>query len=326
MYLALCLPLFTHAQETNAGFVQGLWYASNPVFAEIPNRIYVAIRNNTPHDLTSTVRFTDNGKRIGSSEIHALSGHLVEAWVDWTPTYGEHAVVATLTNTELDIIGAHTQPADITQIIAKDTLTIDLDTDKDGIGNQTDTDDDNDRISDSDEKIQGNDPLVANPKIQKTTEVTQTASHTQAVTSTKLAEATTEQGLEKYTGDGAVGTLLMNVTSKVEAAKASLDTYREKRNTILYSDTPSSTAKEIAPRSSLDTATITRTHIGTSHNFFSTLLSSSIALIQNIWTALLFALSRALTHPALLQFLILVGILGMVYRISSRLGRRPKRR
>ncbi len=98
-------PLFAHGEELNAGFVQGIWYAHNPVIAEVPNRIYVAFRNSTEHDLTGTVRFADNGLRIGSTEISALPGRLVEAWIDWKPRHGDHKITATLSDVEIHAIG-----------------------------------------------------------------------------------------------------------------------------------------------------------------------------------------------------------------------------
>ena len=110
------------AQDVNAGFVQGLWYSHEPIFEGVPTRIYVALRNNTDHDLTGTVRFSVDGKRIGSSDVRALSGRLVEAWVDWTPEKGEHTILAHVSNAELHIIGEGTQEIDVGDMNAEELL------------------------------------------------------------------------------------------------------------------------------------------------------------------------------------------------------------
>lgn len=313
------------AEEINAGFVQGLWYSSESVFAGNPTRVYVALRNNTEHDLTGTVRFTDNGKRIGSAEISALSGRLVEAWVDWTPTEGEHALSATLTDAELHVIGEAPQPIDITSLSANDALRIDSDTDKDNIGDATDTDDDNDGVSDGDEKARGSNPLIANPKEKKKEITEKTVPETNISTTPEtLASDGDEKGLEKYVDEGTADSLLTNVTEKVEQAKESLDAYREGRNTELYKNKNATTVTETTLGTyTTNTATITRSHIETKNTLLSSFISGVATLLQNIYTFVLWGTSRALSYPALIQFLLLVGILYMFYRTARRLGRRP---
>ncbi|MCF7815934.1 MAG: hypothetical protein K9M10_03115 [Candidatus Pacebacteria bacterium] len=165
LLLTISFPSWLHAEEINAGFVQGIWYSSEPIFVGVPTRVYVAFRNNTQHDLTGTIRFTDNEKRIGSFEVSALSGRLVEAWIDWTPTFGEHSLAASLSEAELHILGEGVSPLDITDIAIEETVPVDYDSDKDGIGDQIDNDDDNDGVSDVDEKINGTDPLIPEKKI-----------------------------------------------------------------------------------------------------------------------------------------------------------------
>jgi hypothetical protein len=316
-----------HAEEVNAGFVQGLWYSEDTVFANEPTRIYVALRNNTPHDLSGTIRFTDNGKRIGSSEVRALSGRLVEAWVDWTPTFGAHTIVANVSDAELHIIGGGTESIDITGMIAEDTLTVDYDTDKDGVGNETDTDDDNDRVSDEDERVRGTNPLVTNP--QPTTQ-TETQKSTPAEERTEARISTTqnvtsggEQGLEKYINEGTADSLLSNVTEKVENAKHSLDTYREERNAQIFAE-QQATATEDGLGEYTSNATITRTKIETQNNFLSAFISGVASILQSIWTFLLWLLSGTLAHPALIQCSLLIAILYITYRVARKLGRRQK--
>lgn len=322
----ILIPSWLHAEEPNAGFVQGLWYASEPVFAETSTRIYVALRNNTPHDLTATVRFSDNGKRLGSSEVRTLSGRLVEAWVDWTPTFGEHTITATVSDAELHIIGGGNRSIDISGIIAEDTLTVDYDTDKDGVGNATDTDDDSDGVSDTDEKERGSNPLVSNPT-EKSIGTTKNESETNTtiLETTPETRSDSERGLEKYIGEGTVHSLLGNVTEKVEGARQSLDSYRTQRNNELFPADIATTAKETTIGSFPEDATITRSKIETKNNFLSSLVAGIASLLQNVYTFVLWLFSRALSYPALIEFFFLIGMLYIIYRTVRRIGRRPNR-
>ncbi len=310
-------------EDINAGFVEGLWYSSDTVFAQQPTRIYVAVRNNSAHDLTATIRFTDNNIRIGSSEIRALSGRLVEAWVDWIPTQGEHVLRATVSDSTLHIIGGGTKSANLSGMIAEDSLTVDYDTDKDGVGNATDSDDDNDGVSDTDEVLSGTDPLKVDPKISTatTSPVAETITPEGREANDEPDSHTPLLGLEKYVSNETVGTLLSNVTEKVERAKESLDEYRDKRNETLYS-TSTAPKKESETSSSTNTATITRTQIESDKGFIGSFIDGVVSLLQNVWTFILWLLSGTLNYPALIELLLLLSILYMIYRTARRLGRR----
>ncbi len=319
-----------HGESLNAGFVEGIWYSSETVFADVPIRIYVAFRNNTGDDLSATVRFTDNEKRIGSSEVHALSGRLVEAWVDWIPTYGSHTITVTLTNVMVHPIGSSTRTVDVQNTVMSDTLVVDHDTDRDGVSNTADTDDDADGVSDTEEIARGSDPLVPNPIPEKESEKVKDTQNKDAVENTSPDDSPREmdqrigsrKGLEQYVGDGMTGNLLTNVTEKVDRTKQSLDTYREERNHTLYTDdTIESPPAETHVSSGQPT--ITRTKIETKNTFLSAFIDGVSQIFKNIWTFVLFALSQALSHPALIQLLILVGILYIFYRLIRRVGRRP---
>lgn len=308
--LFFIIPTTTRAQEINAGFVQGLWFSSNEIIEGVPVRVYTALRNNTPHDLLGTVRFMDNGKRIGSMSVSALSGRLVEAWTDWTPGPGEHSLSVTLSDAELHVIGGEVIQADVAGIALEETVVADIDTDEDGIGNENDIDDDNDGISDADEIAQGSNPLVADKKPAEEDAVA------------RDAEADTEpasdtEGLEKFLDDGIASSLLANVTDKIENAKQSLDAYRDERNTP-HSESPS----EVAMSSYENNATITRSTIETKGSFFGTLMSGISAIWHSIYSVILWILSGALAHPALIQVILLLGILYMLYRTMRRLTRR----
>ena len=335
--LLFLFPSFSHADEVNAGFVQGLWYSSKTVFADTPTRIYVAFRNNTQTDLTGTIRFTDNGKRIGTSEVSAIGGHLVETWVDWVPTYGDHTLTAVLSNAEAHIIGGTTQEVTVPEATVEEHLTIDYDTDKDGVGNATDTDDDNDGISDIDEKSRGTDPLVPNPKpgttpgtATKEAPSDETKIPTPSHSGTSPQSSPTTQGLEAYVPDGTADDLLTKVTKKVTDTKTSLDNYRDERNKSLGSQNTKTISESIGSTSviALGTytkanATITRSKIETkSEGLLPSFVSSVQTLFQKIFTFVLWGLSHGLGHPAFVQVLLLIGILYVIYRIARGFGRR----
>lgn len=320
------LPLNTFAEEPNAGFVKGLWYSAEPVFDGVPTRIYVAMRNNTGHDLTSTVHFTDNGKRIGTFEVSALEGRLVEAWVDWKPTYGEHTITATVSAAKLHIIGGNTESIDIAGITATDTLMVEYDTDKDGVGNAQDTDDDNDTVSDTDEKSRGSDPLVGN-SIPKEIETSNTPlpadspSHTPTVSTSDA-----EKGLEQFLDAGTVDSFLTQTTHKIEKMKSSLDTYRTERleASVPEEDTLSASSTTTALGTYTDTATITRSRVPSDGGFFATFVSRGAKLLSKLWTFILFIVSKILSFPAILEAILLLVILTVIYRTARRLGRRNR--
>jgi len=324
LFFLFIVPVSSAQSESvNAGFVQGLWYSSENIIAGDTVRMYAAFRNNTPHDLTGTIRFTDNGKRIGSQSISVLSGRLIETWTDWTPTYGEHTVSVILSDGTLHVLGGNKIPIDVTEIVITDTRFADRDTDKDGIGDRTDTDDDNDGISDEDEEAQGTDPLVANEKPQeKDGDKAKNSNERNENENTKNKDVVVvRNGLERYFNDGVVDTLLGNVTDKVVRTKQSLDTYREERNAELYPGEEKSEKTEL--NTSTDTATITRTQMESENkNLLQSLIAGIVSIAQGMWTFVLFILSGALAYPALIQLVFLVLILYLFYHTARKLGRR----
>ncbi len=304
--ISFCFSIPVHAEDINAGFVQGLWYSSDQILEGVPVRVYAALRNNTPHDLIGTVRFMDNGKRIGSAPVSALSGRLVETWIDWTPTAGEHALSVSLSDAELHVIGGETIHADVASIIVEDTLLADTDTDTDGLGNTRDTDDENDGISDEDEIARGSNPLIAQVIPLTTQEPILDAPLT---TPTPTLD---EKGLEQYLEEGTAHTLLGNVTEKVEDAKSALDTYRENRNA----------EKNSLQNNSTTTDGITRTSIQTDTSLLQKSITQIASILSSIFTGLLFTVSKLLAHPILIQISILIGILYMFYHTARKFGQR----
>lgn len=322
LFSLLFFPSLSHAEPVNIGFVQGLWYSEEPVFVGVPTRVYVAFRNNTPHDLTGTVRFTDNGVRIGSSYVNVLSGRIAEAWVDWTPTPGDHNIAVSLGDAELHVIGKNPEPVDIAGIVTEDAITVDRDTDGDKIGNLLDTDDDDDGVTDEDERARGTNPLVANPK-----PVTEDAAEPEEVPETpkKVAVETPAEdaeGLEKYLPDGNGAAFVETVTEKVADTKKSLDAYREERNAELYKKEDAAPLTQTLGTST-ENATITRSQIEPTRGIVESLLSGVSVLLKNVYTLVLWVFSGILAHPALVELVILIGILYLIYRTARRIGRRP---
>lgn len=326
----MCFGLSTpvHAQDINAGFVQGLWYSEETVFEDVPTRIYVALRNNTDHDLTGTVRFSVDGSRIGSSDVRALSGRLVEAWVDWTPEYGEHTVFAQVSNAELHIIGQGTQEIDIASMTAEETLFVDYDTDEDGIGNEKDTDDDGDGISDADEERNGTDPLVPDETPEETEgESAVDAEEKGEETETKENEVLENSGtgLERFLSDGTTNDVFTAVTKKIESTKESLDDYRENKSEEKQKKRErSSAAAQPQDSESGDSSEITREKIEPKVGLFERFITLGGNLISSIWSIILLTISFLLGFPALIEIILLWLILIAVYRTARRYGRRPR--
>jgi hypothetical protein len=319
-----------HAAELNAGFVQGLWYGKDDLIANEPTRIYVALRNNTDSDLTGTVRFTDNGARIGIAYVSALPGRIVEAWVDWTPRYGEHTVTASLSDVRAHTVGENPEIAEVENTIAEDTIFVDYDTDGDGIPNEKDTDDDNDDVSDEDENARGTNPLKADPKESETEDesddkdeegrdekddVTENESESDTDTDT-----TTRDGLERFVPKGIARNITESVTDTIAETKSSLDDYRDERTDAIrdyMSDDPVVTKDE-----SGNLATITRSQLESEESFIESAIRGGKALLSGLYSLILWMLSSALAHPAILELLLLIFIIYIVYRTARRFGRR----
>lgn len=326
----LISPQHLRAEEQNAGFVQGLWYSVEPVFEGVSTRIYVALRNNTGHDLTSTVRFTDNDTRIGTFEVRALEGRLVEAWVDWMPTYGEHTISAIVGNAELHIVGGSSAPIDITGTTVSDTLFVDYDTDGDGTGNTDDSDDDGDEVSDDDEIARGTNPLVPNPKAEeKQTDII--LHETSSTIRTHDTPITTQRkGLEQFVSAHIPHSFLSTATEKIEQTKVSLDAYRAERSTppmLPTQDVATSTKSTESTQEASgnqDSTTITRTQLNSNTHFLSSFVSGIASLLHSLWTGVLYGISVVLSYPAPLEALFLLLLLYVLYRVARRIGRRKR--
>lgn len=341
----------TYAQESNAGFVQGLWYSSETIFVKKPVRIYVAIRNNTGSDLTGTVEFFDGDTRIDKKNVQALNGRIIETWADWTPTYGSHTLHTNLTRTELSTVGSSTQSIETVSALAEDVLFVDYDTDNDNVGNKDDSDDDGDGISDAQESANGTNPLVADAPVIENKTVLTTASLNSSVSepNTKTQSASsTPVGLEQYLADSPAEEVLASVTNLINTTKENLDTYRTKRVT----EQAAQTAAPKVPVNADGFGEITRTTSTDTKgnalpNFLNNGLTSKTApanntddsvsqegfvdtvvrfigtLLNTGYTALLAALSYILGHPVFIQFGGLILILFLLIKFAAKFGRRP---
>lgn len=332
--LFLAIPLcVSHAQESNAGIVQGLWYSKDVVFAGDTVRIYVAIRNNTGSDLSGTVEFFDGEKRIERKNVQALDGRIIESWADWMPTYGTHTLSANLARTELHRVGSSTQAVEVTSALAEDVLFVDYDTDKDGIGNEDDQDDDGDTLSDTQEIQNGTDPLIRNTPIgekkdEKQEDEEKETKQDRASESTDTdndSQTSNPEGLERFLDDSPAENVLSSVTTYITTAKQNLDQYREERE--VKQEKAASTTKETVNVDGFGEVTReTTSNSGFDFgDFFTSIFKLVGVLFSTIFTVVLAALSFILSHPILVQVGILILILFLLIKFAAKFGRRPRK-
>ena len=332
LLFTLGTPAF--AEEFNAGIVQGLWYSEEAVFADQAVRIYVAVRNNTGSDLTGTVEFFDGEKRIDRVSVSALDGRIIERWADWTPTYGEHTISASLSRTKLHAVGESTETITVTSALAEDTFFVDYDTDEDGVGNKNDVDDDGDGISDEVEETNGTDPLLFDeptPESVSSTEETDSDSTANNQDTTAINTGTPE-GIEQYLTPSRADTMLSNITTLVNESKEKLDTYRHER-AIESGDTEPIIEEvevnadgfgEISRTTDTPEETKEKINVQKPDGFLGDIFNFFGAIFNGVYTGILAVASWALGNPILMQLLLLFGILFGLYKISQRLSRRPQ--
>jgi hypothetical protein len=335
----LLITPITYAQEFNAGIVQGLWYSQDKVFADTAVRIYVAIRNNTGSDLTGTVEFLDGNTRIGRASVSALDGRIIESWVDWTPSYGEHTISASLSRTKLHAIGENTESIIVTSALAEDTFFVDYDTDDDGIGNKEDLDDDGDGTSDTEEIKNGTDPLHFDtpqktesdtPKentYEKDTTTTATTSH---------GNNDKPEGLEQYLTPSRADTMLSGITQTINTTKEKLDSYRHTRTVASGDKEPQVEEIEVnadgfgeITRSTKEEtknqqAESNKPKAQKPEGFLGDIFTFIGTIFGGIYTGILAILSFLLNYPILIQLLLLFSILFFLYKTAKKLGGRPQ--
>lgn len=259
------------AQGINAGFIEGLWFDREVIFADEPTRVYVAIRNNTGADLSGTVEFFINDERIERNNVSALDGRIIESWADWTPGFGEYKIAATLSRTELSVVGSTTQAVEVVSALAEKTVFVDYDTDNDGVGNTDDADDDNDGIRDVEEETNGTDPLDPEDPAPESTETEDAEGQEEATNEGEDAQREEEEsrsdssgdgnpaGLEQYLTDSRANTTLGAITNTIHNTKKKVDEYRDARNARLYpsvaGETEDETTKPEEPQTDASTST-----------------------------------------------------------------------
>lgn len=154
--------MVSFAQSSNIGIIKGIWFSEDIFFAQDTIRIYTAIQNNSGDDIQGTVEFFDNDISIGTKNFTALDNRLAEIWIDTVVSEGKHDYSVTITEAAINRPGEAAEPITPRVIKSDDTIIVDVDTDGDNIGDKVDTDDDNDGFSDSEEKLEGTDPLNIN--------------------------------------------------------------------------------------------------------------------------------------------------------------------
>lgn len=347
------LTLSASAQEFNAGFVQGLWYGDEEVFADEPTRVYVAIRNNTGADLTGTVEFFDGERRIERNNVSALDNRIIESWADWTPGYGEHTITATLSRIELHQVGSSTQAVEVVSALAESIIFVDHDTDNDGVGNEEDKDDDGDSVSDATEIANGTDPLDADDPESDEDNSDESeneddnsggnnsdedggGSEASAPETSNSNEG--PEGLEQYLTESRADGVFSSITDVVNNTKKRIDDYRETRinrsgdtnqEPPIEESNPSTGASTTASSTASSTEVddsgfgeISRTTEEPSKGFFATIIGLAKSLVNSTYTFVLFLLSFYLGHPILVQLTLLILILFLLYKVARRLGNR----
>ena len=330
----MILPLVSAGQE-NAGFVHGIWFEREPVFADEPVRVFVAVRNHTGRELTGTVRFVVDEETIGEQPVTAPSGRLIEAWAHWIPAYGTSTVRASLYETSL---GNEATSSALSMAAATATRFVDRDTDGDGVGNAVDTDDDGDEIPDEadDEPLVYNEPVTEEEDEGDETETDETTASADEET---LGGQATRTGLEQYVDHEPTSEVLGVMTDTINRTKERLDGYRAARADARAArtddretaTTSTSTATTTADREDETTVeertggfgTITRSQSESGPGLLSQGWQLTRDLLDRGYTVLLTGLSLLLGHPAIVQFVLLVLIIFIVFKLARRLSRRP---
>ncbi len=332
-------PVLLAADVKTAGFVQGLWYDRAEIFAEETVRLYVAIRNNTGSDLTGRVEFKDNGKVIGSASASALNNRIIESWVDWNPTYGDHTITATLSRVELSAVGTSTRRVEVVESATEEKFFVDYDIDKDKVGNQTDTDDDGDGLKDTDdsEPLKFNEGSNYNDE-EEELEEENTDEDNDDDEQEDDDEESEDSGLEKFLNDNRADSVLSGVTNLVTNAKTNLDEYRERRNAVAESEAAEEAASESVentanqssieanieaveePYSSFGEVSRTKSDDG---GWIGKIWGVIKDFISSVYTFILFIISVYLGHPAVVQLTLLFLIVFIVFKLAKRMSSRP---
>jgi hypothetical protein len=229
----IVFPLAVQAQDVNAGFVSGIWYSKTPFFAGDTVRIYTALQNQSEFDISGTAEFYDADIKLGEKEFSVISGRLIEEWVDWEVTGGEHEIYVKLVNPQKNIAGEDPEPISLGfNTSAVDNRFVDTDTDGDKIGNQEDEDDDNDGLDDVQEEELGTDPLAEDTDedgVNDAEEIKLGSNPVDKKPETKT-EKTTEKAIEvaRETTNKVISNLATRLAEKRDKLDQEIKEYEEK--------------------------------------------------------------------------------------------------
>lgn len=143
VFLFFLIPFSASAEQL--GFAKGdIWFSHEPFFSGEEVTIFSALRNSSEHLFSGTVIFFDGEFEIGRSDFELKERESEIISVEWTPSFGERSVRATILSDSVDqgILRSETD---------SELRFVDHDTDKDGVGNLEDKDDDNDGILDDED-------------------------------------------------------------------------------------------------------------------------------------------------------------------------------
>jgi len=328
---------------SNAGIVRGLWYSNETLYANVPTRVYIAVRNSTGADLSGTVEFFVNDKKIERSKIAALDGRIVESWADWTPPYGTSTISATLSRTEISSTASGTSAIEVVSALAEDVVFVDYDTDGDGVGNAVDTDDDNDGIPDAEEIKGDTDPLdphdpAPEPESDEDSTAASSNSNENETGSTSVTNKpatarsfTTSSdgpvGLEQYLTPSPANTVLSNITETINNTKKRVDAFREKRDHVQSNSGELNIAVNEDGFGEIERTSTEEKRKPVAEKpdgFFGDLITFIGNVGSAVFTGILFVVSWVLGHPMLMQILLLILILFLVWKLARRFGRRPQ--
>lgn len=149
-------PIPAFAQNTNAGIINGVWFSTPNIVENVPVKIYTAILNESPKNISGTISFFQGSTKIGDADFAATANQIIRIDITHTFTKGtQKKVTAKITSIKGDLsltyLDTETKSSEII---------VDIDTDSDSIGDNIDEDDDNDGLTDTYEVEIGTNPKI----------------------------------------------------------------------------------------------------------------------------------------------------------------------
>lgn len=263
-------------------FIDGLWLKDTNIYAGNSTRVYVALRNGAPADITGVVRMYSNGEFLGEKQVSALPGRLIETWVDWTPNSpGVYELSATLSRVRIHYPSGPESVPDTNATISRSAVEV-----------------------------------TAQPEPEVNTSTTETE-----VKQTSTSTILSDQGLEQYIPEGTLNNQLTRLTQQLSIIDEQLAHIQSDRaskrshlSTELSTTTPSDTEFDAWGRPT-GTTTIGELLSRPAQDFF-------IRNWNNFVDHSISALRWLLAHPMLIQIFGLLLTLFVIYRLARRFGRR----